>query len=252
MSAIQGFETYYHLFGFRGLLLAAKARCRRSTCEIAVPVPGIEHPVYLRLRTTDVSVFRQVLVTKEYDSPFFSTPKTIIDAGANIGLTSVFYANKYPGARIIAIEPESSNFRMLQRNTAAYSNVTALQAALWKENCEISLVDPSSRKDGFRTVENDNFASKSDGRVRAMTLDRIMADFNIERIDILKLDIEGSEKEVFEHSAPWIGSVGTIIIEFHDQFRTGCARSVYTAAKEFHFEWRKGETVYLTRDALVR
>ena len=61
------------------------------------------------------------------------------------------------------------------------------------------------------------------------------------------MDIEGSEKEVFETSASWIDKVGVIIIELHDHYRSGCSRSVYTATKNFEFGWRKGEKTFLVR-----
>jgi FkbM family methyltransferase len=249
MSALEGVETYFRLFGAHGVVLAAKARYLRRSIEVAVLVPDIKHPVHLRLRTSDVSVFRQVFITREYDSPFCLSPRIIVDAGANIGLTSVFYANRYPSATIIALEPESSNYRMLKTNTAPYANITAIRAALWKHNGEISLVDPDLRHYGFQTVETREIGTERKGKeiVPAMTLDTVMADLNIESIDILKMDIEGSEKDVFENSTAWIDRVETIVVEFHDQFRSGCARSVYLAAKDFEFERRRGETVFLAK-----
>ena len=249
MSILQGVDTYFRLFGVSGVLWAAKARLLRRPIEIAAVAPDTKHPVHLRLTTSDISVFRQVLVTREYDSPFHFSPRTIIDAGANIGLTSVFYANRYPNATIIAIEPESTNFKMLKKNTAPYSNITAIRAALWKHNGEINLVDPDARDYGYQTLETPEIAPGYKGReiVPAMTLDRIMADLNIQRVDILKMDIEGSEKGVFENSTAWIDRVETIAVEFHDQFRVGCARSVYMAAKDFDCESHRGETVFLAR-----
>jgi FkbM family methyltransferase len=251
MSAREAVATYYGLFGVRGVLLAAKARSLRRSIETVVLVPGIKHPVYLRFRTSDVSVFRQVLVTKEYDCQFWSLPQTIIDAGANIGLTSVFYANKYPEATIIAIEPESSNFQMLRKNTAPYKNITAIQAALWKDNRSVTLVDPNLGHHGFRTVETSktSIGHPANMIVPGLTLDKLMQEFNIDHVDILKLDIEGSEKEVFENSVAWIDNVGVIIVELHDELRVGCARALYLAARDFQVEWRKGETIFLARAA---
>ena len=69
-----------------------------------------------------------------YDSGFRPAPRVVVDAGANIGLSTVFFANKFPQAKIVAIEPEPSNFAMLRDNVAPYPNVTPVQAALWKED----------------------------------------------------------------------------------------------------------------------
>ncbi len=249
MSALEAVNTYYGLFGLRGVALAAAARLRDARDEIAARAPGLKLPVHLRLRTSDVSVFRQVLITREYDWEFSKTPRVIIDAGANIGLTSVFYANKYPEATIVAIEPEPSNFQMLEKNIEPYPNVTAVHAALWKANEEISLIDPGLGCYGFRTIGASDLVASPDGqrRVRGLTVDEVMKTHGLEFVDLLKIDIESSEKEVFEGATGWIERVGVIVVELHDQLRSGCARSVYLAAKDFEFEWRKGETVFLAK-----
>src|SRR5277367_3436209 len=117
MSLRYGFGLYYSLFGMAGVALAARARLLGSPARVVVEAPDALHPVHLRLRTTDVSVCWEVLVQRQYDWDVGRATQVIVDAGANIGLTSIFYANKYPGARIVAIEPEASNYQMLVENT---------------------------------------------------------------------------------------------------------------------------------------
>lgn len=255
MNLLQGVRLlrfYYSLLGFRGTLLTAKARLLRRRVEVLVAVPGFRYPVHLRLRTTDVFSFHQVLVVGEYDCEFSKPPRVIVDAGANIGVASLLYANKYPEAKIVAIEPEFSNFEMLKKNTAPYSNVIPVHSALWRRNDRISLIDPGLGYWGFQTIdEAERDIAKSSEKVSAITVDKLMADYRIDYIDILKLDIEGSEKEVFESPSLWIDRVGVIVVELHDRFRTGCSRAVYLATQNFEFEWRKGETVFLARRGYV-
>ncbi len=249
MSALDAIQTYYQLFGARGVMAVAKARFLHETTEAPIAVPGLEHPVYLRLRTTDVSVFRQVFVTREYDSEFSMPPRVIVDAGANIGLTSLFYLSKYPEAMIIAIEPESSNFRMLTKNIEPYPNIVAIQAALWKENGSITLVDPGFGNYGFQTLEGVGPIDLSCQRpTRALTLDSLMSDLHLDSIDILKVDIEGSEKEVFATSTAWIDRVGVIVVELHDHLREGCTNTVLSATRRFGRQWRVGETVFFAHN----
>ena len=64
------------------------------------------------------------------------------------GFASIYFANKYPGAKIIAIEPEQSNFELLKDNIAPYPNIIPIQAALWHKNEEINLIDPGLGKSG--------------------------------------------------------------------------------------------------------
>lgn len=140
---------YYHLLGAKGLLLGAKARLFRAHIRVAVTVPNIKHPFRLRLRSTDIDLCPKVLVKALYESELTKSPKVIVDTGANIGLAAIFFANWYPEARIIAVEPDSSNYETLRKNIAPYSNIVAVRAALWNENKEIQLVFLS--RDGPRT-----------------------------------------------------------------------------------------------------
>jgi FkbM family methyltransferase len=248
VAIIEGIRGTYALFGISGLVLVTKSRLLRKPVEVAVSVPGILHPIHLRLRTSDVSVFSQVFVIDEYNMEFHKYPQVIVDAGANIGLTSVFYANKYPEARILAIEPEASNYVMLKKNIAPYSKITAVHAGLWKDNKDLHIVDPGFGKFGFQTMDHRE-SDKSDNveSVPGMTIDKLMADYKLEHIDILKMDIEGAEKEVFENASSWISRVGVVEVEMHDRLKPGCSQAVYGATKGFDHEFRKGETVFLVR-----
>lgn len=91
---------------------------------------AFDAPVYVRPGTADQAVYDEGFVDREYDISC-PEPKFIIDAGAHIGLSIVWFAKKYPHARILAIEPEESNFKLLCRNTRRYPLMTVLRAAVW-------------------------------------------------------------------------------------------------------------------------
>lgn len=239
---------YYSLFGTCGLLLGVKARLLRRPIEVAVGVPGIAHPIYLRLRTTDVALCREILLRGQYDWQFSTTPKVIVDAGANIGMAAVFYANKFPESRIVAVEPDPSNYRVLKKNSAPYQNIVAINAALWRDNRQLDILDPGMGHSTFQTREVDN-CTVAEGRqlVRGVRLDTLLKDLGIGYVDLLKVDIEGSEKEVFEHSQSWIGGVGVLAIELHDWIQEGCSHSVRVATQDFDLTFQKGETTYFVR-----
>jgi len=221
-------------------------RLTKRPIEVSIAVRGVTHPVFLRLRTTDVELCREVLLKGQYDCDFAKRPRVIVDAGANIGLASIFYANKYPDARIIAIEPEPSNYQMLVRNLAPYSKVETVHAALWKDNCAIQLRDKGTGHTGFQTSAESDDAAAS---VQGVTLDQLMRDFGIDYIDLLKVDIEGAEREVFEHSPNWLNSVGIVAVELHDWLRDGCGQSVRSATRNLNVEWQSGEITYFTTSA---
>ena len=78
-----------------------------------------------------------------------------------------------------------------------------------------------------------------------------MAGVNLDFVDLLKVDIEGAEREVFASPAAWIERVGVIIIELHDRFVRGCALNFYTATRGFACEWHAGEHVIVARRGLM-
>jgi FkbM family methyltransferase len=238
---------YYSLFGSRGLLLGARARLSHQPIEVLIEMRSIRHPVSLRLRTTDVALCRDILLNGQYDCELSRPPRAIIDAGANIGLSAIFYANKYPEAKIIAIEPEQSNFRMLQKNCAGYPRIFPVHAALWRESVAVRIRDCGAGHHAFQTSDNENLGCVPDAHiVSGITVEKVMEDFGIEFIDLLKMDIEGAERDVFANSSSWIGKVGVIAVELHDWIRSGCSDSVRSAAIDFE-ALQKGETTYLTR-----
>src|SRR6266704_6596275 len=188
------FKIYYQLFGLRGFWLAIRTRLARKPTEVAVLPPGVTHPVYLRLKTSDVATYKKIFFDSDYDFALAKTPEVIVDGGANIGLASVFFATKYPDAKVLAIEPELSNFALLSKNITAYPRVVPIRGALWKENTAVQLIDPGIGHWGFRASEG---KSGEGGRlidkVEGMTVDRLMRNYDADYIDILKIDIEGSE-----------------------------------------------------------
>jgi FkbM family methyltransferase len=245
--------SYYKWFGFRGLYFTLQNKLLTTPKLVKVSVPGIKHPVALRLKTSDLHTYGKIFAEEEYLLSPRETPKTIIDAGANIGLASIYFANKFQEATIIAIEPEESNFLLLKANTAPYRRIIPIQAALWCDNGSINLVNPGNGgewgKWGFQTQKlAEKNANKVCHQVQAVTVESIMRDHGMNFIDILKIDIEGAEKEVFTDASSWIDKVGVIIIELHEGLKTGCNRSFYNATNDFQVEWLQGENFFVAKE----
>jgi len=245
---IEKFRLYHRLFGWRALLFAPVTRLRRCPTEVTVVPPALRHPVHLRLKTSDVGVYKQIFFDDEYALAVRKPPAVIIDAGANIGFAAVYFATKYPQARVLAIEPEAANFALLQKNVAPYPNVIPIRAALWGANTTIDLMDFGDGPWGFQTrPANPSDLPRVLAQVQAFTLDRIMADHGVTFIDVLKIDIEGSEKAVFQNAAAWIEKIGVIMIELHDQLQAGCSQVFAQATKAFTFRHQRGETIFVAR-----
>ena len=209
--------------------------------------PRVPHPFYLRVPSSDVRIFKNILVHGEYGQmPLPETAEAIIDAGANIGLASAFFASRYPRAKIVALEPDAGNFAMLQKNTKSCANVITERAALWNEKKTLRLSNPGRGEWGFTVGE------KGEGEtVPAVTVDDIMNRHNINRVSVLKVDIEGAELEVFANSSPWLERVDAVVVETHDDIKPGSTDTVTGALiKDFHLS-RHGENDFYIRRGLV-
>lgn len=221
------------------VLPPARGRLCRAT------VPGSETTVLLRLGSSDISVFNGIFRWLEYGWDLDRAPRTIVDGGAYIGLSAIYFTLRYPGVRVIAVEASEENFRLLVRNTAAFPGIEPVNAALWPRPGSLVLTDPGTGLWGLQVAES--AGAQSAGSVRAVTVDELIRDHQLERINLLKVDIEGSEKELFAAPAPWLGQVDAICVELHDWFKAGCSRSFFAAVEEFSVEAWRGENVLVAR-----
>lgn len=237
------------VIGWRGLAYCVYAKLSKNNILFDVKSAN-NPPIFLRTLSSDIHTYKQIFIDKEYEFLAIKQPRIIIDAGANIGLSAVYFSQKFPKAKIIAIEPESENFKMLLKNTQPYENIIPIQAALWHKSEKIELVDAGFGEWGFMTNEKSDFNTKAE-LVDALTINDIMERFGIDEVDILKIDIEGAEKEVFGSSGSWITKVNSIIVELHDRMKHGCSRSFYMGSGGFDNEWLRGENVYLSRQDII-
>jgi len=231
----------------QGLRLIALECASATPRAVEVRAPQLPHPVMLRLHTSDTEAFDGVIRKREYELALAHPPSVIFDVGANIGLAAVWFASRFPNARVFALEPEPSNYALLCRNAAPYPGIVPIQAALWPESGTIGLVDPGTGHWGFRTVAE----ATGDSGVAAVSIPDLLARYGIDRIDLLKIDIEGAEREIFSTSAPWIACVGVIAAELHDHLAPGATHAFEAATAEFPVRWRRGENHFVARPGRV-
>lgn len=213
--------------------------------RVEVRVGADERLLRLRLGTTDVSVFDEVVVRGEYDFAAPGSVATVVDAGANIGITAAWYVARYPGCRVVAIEPEPANYALLAENVADRPEISAVHAALWPESGRVCVDNPDAGAWEFRM----RAARDTDhrGAVRAVTVAEILDDHAIDRLDLLKIDIEGAERELFSGDIGFLDRVDAIAIELHDRERPGCSRAFFGALTGFPYEAWRGNTVLVAR-----
>lgn len=198
---------------------------------------------FIRTKTNDIEVVKIAFVDKEYDMLHSKHVNTIIDAGAHIGTSTIFFAMKYPNAKIIAIEPQRDNFELLKMNVKQYKNIIPLNAAIWSTNESRNILDRLHGHLGYTISETKNNFKSTGQKTDCYSISTIMEMYNLKTIDILKMDIEGGEKFVFEKSDEWINRIETIVLELHERITPGCEKAFLEATKKFsHFE-RSGEKI---------
>lgn len=188
--------------------------------------------LWLRDNYSDKAIFNQVFYQQQY---YISQLKDfsadyIIDAGANIGLASVYFSNKFPNAQIVSLEPELNNYLLLKKNSVAYSNIECLHAALWHTNETISIQNPDSLAASYIVESNLNAS------IKAYTVDDILNKRQWNRVDILKMDIEGAEKEIFSGNTDWLQQVKLLILELHDHYKPGATKIFFKALEPYDYQ----------------
>ena len=192
-------------------------------------------------------VFQQIFLYDDYKIGALDfEPRYIIDAGAYVGYASLFFNNEYPQAEIVSIEPSGANFPTLEQNTKNIERIKRYNTGLWHKETWIKIIDRKTGNWGFMIQE---VAENEDHDLKTITVDTILKDTGWPRIDIFKIDIEGSELELFTHNfQSWIGKVRIFIIEFHDRIKPGTSDAFRTAIAPFQWnEFQRGENLIFIR-----
>lgn len=228
--------------------------CKRGNRHdlIKVHPAGVKFPIYMRRGTSDIRNYAQIFDRKEY-SFLPNNPLTILDLGGYIGLASIWLANQYPNSKIILVEPDPDNYAIALLNCRGYENIKCLNYGVWSKSCRIALAAQVGGMDWgkmFAEVSLDDDIEDLCG-IEAKSVMDLMTLNGIDRIDFLKIDIEGAEKILFDSpdAMDWIQKCEVISCELHDRFMSGCSDSVYKAVSRAGFSSGKhGEFDYFIRE----
>lgn len=177
-----------------------------------------KYPLHCRPRTSDLKVFSQIFVGREYRClDDVRNASFIVDCGANVGYSSAYFMSAYEDAKLIAIEPDPGNFASLSKNLQPFgARARAIQAAVWPEPAELVFAD-DTRGEGCEWARSVRVAGAQDtGTIRAVDLATVLNTSGQERISILKIDIEGGETALFARGyEQWLPRVDCLVIELH-------------------------------------
>ena len=180
-------------------------------------------PIHIRPSTSDYYVLRDLFEDQEYEQVrLFDVPPdaTIVDLGGNIGLSVRWFLTRYPAARITVLEPDRSNLELLKmncRDAIAAGQVTPIQAFAAAVDGKAE-IDRSDLAWGFKKRDTSSNVTPQTELIPCLSMRTLLHTGGIDQIDLLKVDIEGAEKELFEDCRDWIGRVRNIAVETHPPY----------------------------------
>ena len=211
--------------GFQNAILLHKKLLNHGE-EVCLHPTEWYNNLFLRPHNTDYQVFNQIFRFTSYGAmESLGDIKTVIDAGANIGLSSVYFSKRLNSPEIVALEPEEKNYAQAVKNIANLTNISLLKKALWSNTGRGSILNPESSSWDFQIVQDDN------GPIECITVSEILALKKWQTVDLFKIDIEGAEREIFEspEHMQWLNKVRIFAIEFHDNMVPGCSLAFFRA-----------------------
>jgi FkbM family methyltransferase len=208
----------------------------------------VQYPLLARLRgSTDMRVFYQIFVFEEYSClRHLTNVSLVLDLGANVGFSSIYFLSCFPACRVIAVEPDAGNLEICEANLKPYGERSVLlHGAVWSEQTRLAFSSETlgSGKEWGRQVSASGPSHPGD--IEAWDVGTLIARGGGGYVDLLKVDIEGAEIAVFGESAgAWLPLVRNICIELHNP---ACSEMFFEAIAGYHYELQtSGELTIVT------
>jgi FkbM family methyltransferase len=197
-----------------------KKRGPSEPFTLSIRLSRISATISMRRSTGDIFVFYEVLKQGIYhlgsaNKTNAESIKEIIDCGGNIGISALYFADRYPNARIISIEPLLENYSLLKHNVQSIRRIVPVFGCVSDSDGERFMTTHHAAWGNTVTDVPTNCC------VPSFTMARLINQYDVEAIDVLKVDIEGEEAKVF--AAPtFLPRTKTIVIELHGAYGLDC------------------------------
>jgi FkbM family methyltransferase len=228
----------------------ARAAFARRTAggDLRVRVRGYGG-LWIRRGDSDVTILRQVFSQRPYDLARHAHAAAVqahytelvdrgqrpvvIDAGANIGASSVWFATHFPDAEVVAVEPDAESVALCRRNTDRFRNVRVEHCALGGSEGTARLGNHAAGSWAVSTSR-----THEPGGVPIRTIADLRGEDEGRPLFLVKVDIEGFERDLFDGSIDWLDEVAVVIVEPHDWLLPGkgSSRSMQQAFGERDFD----------------
>jgi FkbM family methyltransferase len=196
-------------------------------------------------RGSDAFIISEVFGQQCYFIPLKNKINHVLDLGANAGYTAVYYSKIFPQATIACVEPMPNNIDILKKNLEMnHVNAVIFEGAASSSDGEITMeigdMDYGNKVHDIpfgRNMNNDLFITEG------FSVNTIINNLNWEKIDLLKIDIEGYEGVLLHQNNNWLAKVDTIIIEIHEGITIESVRNTTDAFGFVHVQPKKGNWI---------
>jgi FkbM family methyltransferase len=238
------------LYGSRNaLLMTLRAGSNQKNRTLLFKTPDRQVRPFTFRGKRDMGVISHFWVLGVYIEDTPEAPiRTILDCGANIGAETMRFRMHHPAAQIVSVEADPDNAAVLKQNFSPDPLTTVVEGAVWFENSTLNI-----RRDPHGSPEGSSVTAEPSGdtRIPAFSIPHLMALRKWKTIDILKLDVEGAEYELFQHDTAWLAQVNAVIFEVPDFDRPGTLQLMFEKFRDS--EWNGsacGENLVLIRKHL--
>lgn len=131
---------------------------------------------------------------------FIKEDSIIVDVGANVGRFTLPFASKARNGKVLSFEPDATSFSNLEKNCKlnSFDNITLVNKGLGSKNASFQLFVVNKNNPGMNRILNDGSSHDSCSEIEVVKLDDYLNQLNLDKVDVIKIDVEGFENEVIE------------------------------------------------------
>jgi FkbM family methyltransferase len=209
----------------------------------------LRHALKARLRgSSDMTVLAQVFVDDEYAClRDLQNVSLVLDLGANVGFSSVYFLTSFPESRLVSVEPDERNVAVCKANLMPYGDrALLLHGAAWSERTRLRLSRDTFGDGREWSTQVRSPADGSPGEIEAWDVGTLIDMAGVEQVDLLKVDIERAELVLFGDTAKsWLPRIRNICIELHGP---DCQEVFFHALKDFDYELGHSDELTVCRN----